>query len=178
MHIDVAGYLDEIHRKGYVSMQIGADGRSLQERLVGYWRLTSYEVRDGLGVLVGHPLGDDAAGCLRYTADGLMSVQIMRLDRPRYQAGGLGDGTDAESAAAARGYVAYAGSYHVDGDSMVVHEPEVSLFPNWVHASMARKVVLVEPRLELITPEPLPFAGRQLTAVLRWQRVVQPGSTT
>jgi len=56
----------------------------------------------------------------------------MRPDRPLYRAGGIGDGTDAESADAARGYVAYAGPYRVEGDSVVVHEPEVSLFPNWV----------------------------------------------
>jgi hypothetical protein len=78
---------------------------------VGSWRLISYEVRDPDGKLVGHPLGEDAAGSLIYTADGFMSVQVMRLDRPRYQAGGIGDGTDAESADAARGYVAYAGPY-------------------------------------------------------------------
>jgi len=108
--------------------------------------------------------------------DGLMSVQIMRLGRSRYQAGGLGDGTDAESAEAARGYVAYAGHYHVERDSVVVHAPEVSLFPNWVNAPAARQVVLVEPRLELTTPEPMPFGGRELTAVLRWERFEQPGS--
>ncbi|MFE1961571.1 lipocalin-like domain-containing protein [Streptomyces sp. NPDC059479] len=160
------------------AMQRGADVRSLRERLVGYWRLTSYTMHDGLGVLVGYPLGDDATGCLHYTADGFMSVQIMRLHRPRYQSGGLGDGTDTESAAAARGYVAYAGPYHVQGDSIVVHEPQVSLFPNWVNASMARKVVLAEPRLELTTPELLPFGGRFLTPVLVWERVEKPGSTT
>jgi hypothetical protein len=81
----------------------------LRERLVGSWRLISYEVRDGDGELAGYPLGDDAAGYLIYTADGFMSVQVMRRDRPRYQAEGLGDGTEAESADAARCYVAYAG---------------------------------------------------------------------
>lgn len=160
-----------------MSVQAGADSRSLRERLVGSWRLVSYEVRDGAGALAGYPLGNDAVGYLVYTVDGLMSVQIMRLGRPRYQAGGLGDGTEAESAEAARGYVAYAGHYHVERDSVVVHEPEVSLFPNWVHAPAARQVVLVEPRLELTTPEPLPFGGRELTAVLRWERFEQPGST-
>jgi len=60
-------------------------------------------------VRVGYPLGEDATGFLLYTADGFMSVQIMRPGRLRYRAGGLGDGTDAESAGAARGYVAYAG---------------------------------------------------------------------
>jgi hypothetical protein len=105
--------------------------------------LISYEVRDSEGELVGYPLGDDAAGCLIYTADGFMSVQVMRRVRHRYRAGGLGDGTEAESAEAARGYVAYAGSYRVERDSVVVHEPEVSLFPNWVHVTMSRKAVLV-----------------------------------
>jgi hypothetical protein len=151
---------------------------SLRERLTGCWRLVSYEVRNRAGALVGHPLGDNATGYLLYTADGFMSVQIMRLDRPRYQAGGLGDGTDAESAEAARGYLAYAGHFHVEHDSVVVHEPEVSLFPNWVHATMARKVALVEPHLELSTPEPLPFGDQQLTAILTWERVEGPGWIT
>jgi hypothetical protein len=147
---------------------------SLRERLVGSWRLISYEVRDTDGELVGYPLGEEATGSLIYTADGLMSVQVMRPDRPRYQAGGIGDGTDAESAAAARGYVAYAGPYRVEGDSVVVHEPEVSLFPNWVDATVVREVVLAEPRLELTTPKPLPFGGQELTAVLLWERVERP----
>ena len=144
---------------------------TLRERLVGSWRLISYEVRDTDGELVGYPLGEDATGSLIYTADGLMSVQVMRPHRPLYQAGGIGDGTDAESAAAARGYVAYAGPYRVERDSVVVHEPEVSLFPNWVHATVVREVVLAEPRLELTTPKPLPFGGQELTAVLLWERV-------
>jgi len=147
---------------------------TLQERLVGSWRLISYEVRDSDGELVGYPLGEDATGSLIYTADGLMSVQLMRPDRPRYQSGGIGDGTDAESAAAARGYVAYAGPYRVEGDSLVVHEPDVSLFPNWVDTTMVRDVVLDEPRLELTTPKPLPFGGRELIAVLLWERMERP----
>ena len=158
-------------------LQVDTDSRPLRERLVGAWRLVSYEVRDGAGVHVGYPLGDDAVGYLVYTVDGLMSVQIMRLGRTSYLAGGLGDGTDAESAEAARGYVAYAGPYHVERDSVVVHEPEVSLFPNWVHAPAAREVVLVEPRLELTNPETLPYGGRALTAVLLWERFEQPGPT-
>jgi hypothetical protein len=155
-----------------------ADSRPLRERLVGSWRLVSYEVRDGAGVLVGHPLGDDAVGYLVYTVDGFMSVQLMRPGRTRYQAGGLGDGTDAESAEAARGYVAYAGPYHVEGDSIVVHEPEVSLFPNWLHAPAAREVALAEPYLELTNPETLPYGGRELTAVLRWERFEPTGPAT
>ena len=147
---------------------------TLRERLVGSWRLISYEVRDSDGELVGYPLGEDATGSLIYTADGLMSVQVMQSGRPRYQAGGIGDGTDAESAAAARGYVAYAGPYRVERDAVVVHEPDVSLFPNWVDTAVVREVVLAEPRLELTTPKPLPFGGQELIAVLLWERVERP----
>jgi hypothetical protein len=161
-----------------MSVHAAADSRPLRERLVGSWRLVSYEVRDGAGALVGHPLGTDAVGYLVYTVDGFMSVQLMRPGRTRYQAGGLGDGTDAESAEAARGYVAYAGPYHVEGDSIVVHEPEVSLFPNWLHVPAAREVALVEPHLELTNPETLPYGGRELTAVLRWERFESTGSVT
>jgi hypothetical protein len=78
----------------------GTDSRPLRERLMGSWRLLSYEVRDRVGARVGYPLGDDATGCLLYTADSFMSVQIMRPGRLRYRAGGLGDGTDAESSEA------------------------------------------------------------------------------
>jgi len=54
-----------------------------------------------------------------------------------------------------------------------VHEPEVSLFPNWVRASMVRKVALVEPHLELDHAEALPSVAA-LTAVLKWERIAQP----
>ena len=161
-----------------MSTPVGTESWSLRRRLVGSWRLVSYEVRDEVGLLVGHPLGVDATGYLLYTPDGFMSVQVMRRDRPWYQADGLGDGTDAESADAARGYVAYAGTYRVERDSVVVHEPAVSLFPNWVHTTIARNAVLVEPRLELSSPRPLPFGGQQLTAVLMWERAEQPISIT
>jgi len=156
-----------------MSMHATANPQSLRERLVGSWRLVSYEARHGDGRPAVYPLGTDAKGYLLYTANGLMSAQIMRLDRRLYQAEGLSDGTDAESAEAARGYVAYAGPYHVEDDSVVVHQPEVSLFPNWVDATAARKAVLVGRRLELTTAAPVLFGEEQLTVVLVWERAAR-----
>jgi hypothetical protein len=153
-----------------MSMHATADPQSLRERLVGSWRLVSYEARHGDGRPAAYPLGEDAKGYILYTANGFMSAQIMRLDRPLYQADGLSDGTDAESAEAARGYVAYSGPYHVEDDSVVVHQPEVSLFPNWVDATASRMAVLVGRRLELTTTAPVRFGEEQLTVVLVWER--------
>jgi hypothetical protein len=146
------------------------DDQSLRERLIGAWKLVSYEVRSDDGRRIIYPLGKDAKGYILYTPDGYMSAQIMQLDRPRYQAADPGRGTDEESAQAARGYLAYSGPYHVEDESVVVHEAEVSLFPNWVEETLSRKAVLNGRRLELSTTAPVPVGDEQLTAVLVWER--------
>lgn len=143
---------------------------SLQERLIGSWKLVSYEARSEDGRAVIYPLGKDAKGYILYTADGYMSAQIMRLNRPRYQTADPSGGTDAQSSLAARGYLAYSGPYRVEDDSAVLHEPEVSLFPNWVDETQSRAVALVDGRLEMSTTAPVQFGQDQLTAVLVWER--------
>jgi Lipocalin-like domain len=146
-----------------------ASARPLQEQLVGAWELVSYEARCDNDERTVHPLGDDASGYVMYTPDGHVSVQIMRPGRPPYQVAGPGDGTAAERAEAADGYLAYSGSYRVD-DSVVIHEIDVSLLPNWVGESLRRKVTLDGRRLELTTITPILIDGRPHTAVLIWDR--------
>jgi hypothetical protein len=146
-----------------------SNNESLRERLIGSWRLVSYEARNADGRRVIYPLGEDAKGYILYTPDGFMSAQIMQLDRPPFHAADLSGGTDAESAHAARGYLAYSGAYHVEDDSLVVHEAEVSLFPNWVDETQARKAALIGRRLELSTTAPISYGDEQLTAVLVWE---------
>jgi hypothetical protein len=148
----------------------GTGKQPLQERVVGSWKLVSYEARSGDGRCVIYPLGRDAKGYILYTADGYMSAQIMQLNRPRYQTADPSGGTDFESAQAARGYLAYSGPYHVVGDSVVVHEAEVSLAPNWVNQNQSRTAVLIGRRLEQSTTELMQFGWAQLTAVLVWER--------
>lgn len=84
--------------------------QDLREYLVGAWTLESYESSDVDGSNVRYPLGTDARGLIMYTADGYMSAQLMRADRPPIARGDLQIATDDELAAAARGYLAYARS--------------------------------------------------------------------
>ncbi|HTF53191.1 MAG TPA: lipocalin-like domain-containing protein [Pseudonocardia sp.] len=153
-----------------MSADANAENRSLRERLVGSWRLVSYEARQDDGRRVIYPLGKDARGYILYTPDGYMSAQIMQPDRPPYRAPDPSGGTLTESAQASRGYLAYSGPYHVEGDSIVVHEPQVSLFPNWVDEIQSRRAVLSDRRLELSATEPVLFGEDLLTAVLVWER--------
>ncbi|ANZ14497.1 lipocalin-like domain-containing protein [Streptomyces noursei] len=59
-----------------------------------------------------------------------MSVRISAPGRSAYTDGEVHGGTGAEQAEAARGYLAYAGTYTVT-DDIVEHHVEHSLFPNW-----------------------------------------------
>ncbi|WP_433298400.1 lipocalin-like domain-containing protein [Pseudonocardia sp. CA-142604] len=153
-----------------------ASARPLQEQLVGAWELVSYEARSDNDEQTVHPMGDDASGYVMYTPDGHVSVQIMRPGRVPYQVAGPGEGTAAERAEAAGGYLAYSGSYRVVDNSVVVHEIDVSLLPNWVGESLRRKVTLDGPRLELTTITPIVIDGRPHTAVLTWDRAEASGA--
>jgi hypothetical protein len=146
------------------------DNQSPRERLIGSWKLVSYEARSGDGQHVIHPLGKDAKGYILDTPDGYMSAQIMQPDRPPHQVDDAAAGTDAEAARAARGYLAYSGPYHVEDDSLVIHQAAVSLFPNWVEHNQPRRAVLDGRRLELSNTAPIPFGPEKLTAVLMWER--------
>ncbi|MCW2654326.1 MAG: lipocalin-like domain protein [Mycobacterium sp.] len=159
-----------MHWATYRSPGDATNNLSLQERLIGSWKLVSYEARSEDGRAVIYPLGRDAKGYILYTPDGYMSAQIMRLNRPRYQTADPSGGTDAQSSLAARGYLAYSGPYRVEDDAVVLHEPEVSLFPNWVDETLSRRAALVDGRLELSTTTPVQFGQGQLTAVLVWER--------
>lgn len=106
--------------------------RETREQLAGTWTLVSYEVG------VTHPMGQDAVGLLIYGADGRMSLQIMRPDRPKFRSdgskeGGYEVGNAQETTSAFRGYIAYFGTYDVEEkERFVTHHIEGSLFPNWV----------------------------------------------
>jgi hypothetical protein len=138
--------------------------------LVGAWRLTSFRVTDAGGNEVASPFGERPSGLLLYTGDGRMSAQIMAADRPRYCEGDALGGTDRERAAAARGYLAYTGTYRVVRDNIVEHLVEVGLVPNWVGTTMARAATLTGRQLTLVPVEPVVVDGAPREMALDWER--------
>ncbi len=134
---------------------------TLAAGLVGAWALVAYEAVPEDGGDAGHPLRDDAAGLLVYTDGGLMSVQIMRRDRPRWTA---------ETAPSAEGYLAYAGRWEADEAARTVtHHVELSLLPNWIGRAQVRAAELAGDRLRLTAP-PDRIGGREAVARLTWRR--------
>lgn len=148
---------------------------TLAERLVGTWVLEAYETRDAEGG-AGAPFGPEATGLLIYGADGRMAVQVMDPRRPRWTRGAPEPEWLAQRAAAADGYIAYAGRFEVEaGDPpTVVHHVEVSLVPNWVGREQRRALALDGDCLRLTAPAER-VAGRDATPVLTWRRPTVTG---
>lgn len=145
------------------------NARTLTERLIGSWTLESYSTRDADGEVT-YPLGPDAEGLILYTPDGFMSAQIMATNRPQYASRRVHGGTPEERNAAARGYLAYSGSYRVDEmEWLVWHHVDLSLYPNWIGDTQKRYVHLEDDVLTL-SSDPLVFRTTTLWPTLVWRR--------
>ncbi len=138
--------------------------KSLSSRLVGSWRLVSYETQDPKGRR-GKPYAD-AVGRLNYDDQGNMSGQVMRPDRSRVE---IGKGNAQSVRAAYIGYIAYFGSYEVAADgATVVHRVEGALNPEWVGGRQVRKLRFDGDRLVLSAD--VKKAGETVTHTLTWER--------
>jgi hypothetical protein len=105
--------------------------------LVGTWRLVRWTADiDGRPVT---PFGGETTGLITYTDDGRMWGTLMRVDRPHVEGDTLAAAPQAQRARAATGYLNYAGTYRVEG-STVIHSVEVSLFPNWIGSDQVREI--------------------------------------
>ena len=135
------------------------------------WRLRSWVALgdDGSETL---PMGDAPTGLLAYTDGGTMVALMSPADRSRpFGSDDLTGGTPGEQASAFSTFVAYAGRYRVEGDT-IIHTVETSLFPNWVGTVQRRRWTLSDDGGTLTLESP-PIALRGVTRrqLLTWARV-------
>ncbi len=140
---------------------------TIRQQLIGTWRLVSYEVHNGDGSVV-HPMGRDVDGLILYGADGFVSANLMVPGRAGYSGGAAASATEAELAAAAASYFAYAGRFEVDEAARtVMHRIDVALMPNLAGTAQRRHVLLEGIRLTL-RGDPTPAGA---TPFIIWDRV-------
>jgi hypothetical protein len=145
-------------------------GRGRTPTLVGTWGLASMEVKAASGETT-YPWGRDVMGRLTYTANGQMSLQIMKANRRAFSSEDLEGGTAEEIQAAFDGYHAYFGTYSLDRRTRtVVHRIDGSLFPNWVGHEQRRTIKLSASRLTL-TSSPILVGGREEIFLTVWDRI-------
>ena len=135
-----------------------------RDRLIGSWRLVSYETRDA-GGRVGRPYGD-AVGRLSYDDRGNMAGQVMRPNRAPVD---IGSGGAQPVRAAYIGYIAYFGTYEVAADGRsVIHHVEGALNPSWVGGTQRRSMRFDGDRLVLSAD--VEKSGAIVTHTLTWEK--------
>lgn len=141
----------------------------MKETLMGTWKLVSAtettkegESRDAFG--------HDPTGFLTYTSDGRMMGIISHGERKPLSIPDYVNAPSAERAEAFATFLAYAGTYKLEGNRLI-HHVEVSWLENSVGTEQVRSIVKLEgDRLLLRTP-PFLKGGRMMTAELLWQRL-------
>ncbi len=142
--------------------------KDITAKLLGAWRLVSYESRIS-GKETVYPFGEDAVGQLTYDYTGRMSAQLMKAQRPRSLSVNLSIGSEEEIKAV--GYLTYFGTFEVEEDKgMVTHHVEGALFPKWIGTKLRRLFELSGEHLTLKTP-PISFKGEEIVSVLVWEKI-------
>jgi hypothetical protein len=136
--------------------------------LKGTWKLVAWR-RIAADGTISYPLGADARGQLIYTSNGMMAVQIAAAIRPTIPTEDpLGGDPDARASAYST-YLAYFGTYEVDGEQ-VIHHLDSSLFPNWSGQDQARALGPEGDDLVLRTPPMQLSDGTTVVNELAWSR--------
>ena len=148
-------------------MDASSVGASAQvEQLYGTWRLVS-NVREVVGTGErANIFGEGPHGFLTYGRDGRMSAIVVGENRPKPM--DLAKLTDQERADLFKTMVAYAGTFTVEGDR-VVHHVDISWNENWTGTAQARQF-RIEGRRLVIRGEQIGVDGRQIIAVLTWEK--------
>jgi hypothetical protein len=123
-----------------------------RRELVGVWRLESFHDLDPEGRREEGPLGSAPSGLLIYSADGHVSVTMMRTGSPQPPR---------------PDYMSYAGTWRREGDR-VVHTIDIAPDPSWLGTDQVRELELRGDRLALVGSA---LVGPARRRVLDWRRV-------
>ncbi|MBC5763011.1 lipocalin-like domain-containing protein [Ramlibacter albus] len=130
------------------------------------WSLVSWRQFRGEQVVL--PMGDRPVGRLIYTADGWLSVNIMRGERPRMTTGDFVTASASEKVAAFEGYMGYSGRYELRDDE-VIHQIDCASYPNWVGDAQVRRPTVGSGLLVLEAAVRM-VQGVPVSATLEWRK--------
>ncbi len=121
------------------------------EKFVGSWELKKWtaELNDGTIIF---PFGEDALGRISYESNGSMSVHLMKNNRLKFHSEDPLQAKPEEVIVAFNEFLSYCGTYKVyTNPNQVVHQIDISSFPNWTGQNQIRKFEFKEDKLILIT---------------------------
>lgn len=137
--------------------------KSSASDFIGTWKLVDYSFLHEDGTIE-KPWGDNVVGFLIYSAEGYMSGNLSPAGR-RHNI----EAAESQKTRRKRDYIAYAGPYTVEGDT-ITHHVEVSLFPNWLGTAQVRYHRREGDTMVLRTP-PIPSGEGVIAVQLTWRKV-------
>lgn len=141
-----------------------------QNRLVGCWKLVSYEFRSTDGKVM-YPLGRNPVGLAMIGGGGNISTQIMRRDRQKFKSDWP---VPEEMQDVFRDYAAYFGFYKInEKDSILVTYVEGSLNPNWVGGYQVRYFEFSDEQVIFRTP-PMTVGNTEAVGTMVWEKMPAP----
>jgi hypothetical protein len=128
--------------------------QTLKDRVVGTWKIISWESVRSDGQAVNVWMGTHPTGVIIYQPNGLMAVQIMSDPRPTFAANpATTPPASDEFRNAFFGYYAYWGTYTInEAGNGVVHHVQGSERPNEVGQNFQRSVLIDGAKLVITTP--------------------------
>lgn len=139
----------------------------IEEKIIGCWKPESFVFDLGGGKTL-YPFGGKPVGILIYDKSGYMSASVMKPARLNFGSGDQSVATYEELMDSAN-YIGYAGRYTIK-EREIIHDVEISYFPNWVGTSQKRFYSFREEKL-ILTTEPILNNGKNVVAKLEWSRV-------
>ncbi len=125
------------------------------------------------GVPVHFPNGKKATGLLTYSAKGTMSAQIGDPQRIKCKSSDYRYPTANELENNYTQFISYFGNYQIYPDkNLIVHDIEMSLFPNWIGTKVKRYFSFSDNYLKLtLKATPIKYEGRLSEPVLLWEKL-------
>jgi hypothetical protein len=138
--------------------------------LIGTWKLVSATTTAADGKTNTAPYGSNPTGFLTYSPDGRMTAIISNGGRKALSIADRITAPADERAQAFATFLAYAGTYTVQGGK-VTHHIEAASIQNWVSGDQVRLFKLDGDHLTVLTPPDYLFNGQPQTFELKWERV-------
>jgi hypothetical protein len=150
----------------------------MRERLIGAWELIDGKLlTDGTAKDFEFSPQSGGGGILIYSADGYMCSTLSKRERAAFSTDQIDGGTNEEKIRAYSTYIAYTGSFEVDGaQKSVTHFVKYCSFPNFVGRTLVRYLAFSGPEgqrgeeLRLDTP-PVNFGSKNIDSYLTWRKL-------
>lgn len=141
----------------------------MKTKFIGEWSLVSMTNESSDGV-ISYPNGKNVKGLLIYSDHNTISAQLGNSERNKFQSNDFRFGKDDEIKLAFNSYISYFGTYEINTEKhFVIHNIEMSLFPNWIGTKVKR---YFEFNGECLVLRATPILENEIevTPTLRWKR--------